>query len=41
MLMVALGAGIIADITTPAERGGFFGLFGLGSACGLASRALE
>jgi hypothetical protein len=44
MLMVAAGAGIIADISTPAERGGFFGLFGLGalvSACGLALRNLE
>jgi len=33
---MASGAGIIADIATPAERGGFFGLFGLGalvSAC--------
>ena len=32
------GAGIIGDIATPAERGGFFGLFGLGalvSACDL------
>ena len=36
--MMASGAGIIGDIATPAERGGFFGLFGLGglvSACGL------
>ncbi|KAI0257007.1 MFS general substrate transporter [Lactifluus subvellereus] len=30
MLMVALGSGIIADVATPAERGGFFGAFGLG-----------
>jgi hypothetical protein len=32
------GAGIIGDIAAPAERGGFFGLFGLGalvSTCGL------
>ena len=28
--MMAPGAGIIGDIATPAERGGFFGLFGLG-----------
>jgi hypothetical protein len=37
-LMMASGAGIIGDIATPAERGGFFGLFGLGAlvcACGL------
>jgi MFS family permease len=37
-LMMASGAGIIGDIATPAERGGLFGLFGLGglvSACGL------
>ena len=27
---VALGAGVIADIATRAERGGFFGLFSLG-----------
>lgn len=36
--MTASGAGIIGDIGTPAERGGFFGLFGLGAlvgACGL------
>ena len=42
MLMVTPGAGIIADLATPDERGGFFGLFGLGalvSACGLASRS--
>jgi len=31
---VALGAGIIADIATPAERGGFFGLFGVGPLAG-------
>jgi len=31
---VALGAGIIGDIATPAERGGFFGLFGLGALVG-------
>ena len=33
-----LGGGIIGDIATPAERGGFFGLIGVGavvSACGL------
>ena len=30
MLMMALGSGIIADVATPAERGGFFGAFGLG-----------
>ena len=28
--MIGTGAGIIADIATPAERGGFFGLFGVG-----------
>lgn len=27
---IALGAGVIADIATRAERGGFFGLFSLG-----------
>jgi len=31
---VAIGAGIIADIATPAERGGFFGLFGVGPLVG-------
>ncbi|KAH9965123.1 MFS general substrate transporter [Lactifluus volemus] len=31
---VALGAGIIADIATPAERGGFFGVFGVGPIIG-------
>jgi len=31
---VALGAGIIADIATSAERGGFFGVFGLGPLVG-------
>ncbi|KAH9996022.1 major facilitator superfamily domain-containing protein [Russula vinacea] len=31
---VALGAGIIGDITTPDERGGFFGLFNLGALVG-------
>ena len=39
--MMASGAGIIGDIATPAERGGFFGLFGLGAlvsgSCGLCS----
>jgi MFS family permease len=37
-LMMTSGAGIVGDIATPAERGGFFGLFGLGplvSVCGL------
>jgi hypothetical protein len=29
--MIVSGAGIIGDIATPAERGGFFGLFGLGA----------
>ena len=28
--MIWTGAGIIADIATPAERGGFFGLYGMG-----------
>ncbi|KAI9507806.1 MFS general substrate transporter [Russula earlei] len=32
----ALGAGIIADISAPAERGGFFGIFGLGPLVGPA-----
>jgi hypothetical protein len=44
MLMVVSGAGIIGDITTPDERGGFFGLFNLGalvSASSLASRSLD
>jgi len=31
---IALGAGIIADIATPAERGGFFGLYGMGQLLG-------
>ncbi|KAG1754839.1 major facilitator superfamily domain-containing protein [Suillus paluster] len=31
---VALGAGVIGDIATPAERGGFFGLFTLGPQAG-------
>ena len=26
---MASGAGLIGDITAPAERGGFFGLFGV------------
>jgi MFS family permease len=30
ILIMILGAGIIADITIPAERGGFFGVFGVG-----------
>ncbi|KAH9964193.1 MFS general substrate transporter [Russula dissimulans] len=33
---VAVGAGIIADIATPAERGGFFGIFGMGRLAGPA-----
>lgn len=33
---VALGAGVIGDIGTPAERGGFFGLFALGPQVGPA-----
>jgi hypothetical protein len=44
MPMVVSGAGIIGDITTPDERGGFFGLFNLGvvvSASSLASSRLE
>ena len=42
--MVTSGAGIIGDITTPDERGGFFGLFNLGalvSGRSVASRSLE
>ncbi|KAH9993492.1 MFS general substrate transporter [Russula compacta] len=31
---IALGAGIIADLATPAERGGFFGIFGFGPLVG-------
>ncbi|KAI0068153.1 MFS general substrate transporter [Artomyces pyxidatus] len=31
---IALGAGVIADIATPAERGGFMGLFGIGPMVG-------
>lgn len=27
---IALGAGVIGDISTPAERGGFFGLYSMG-----------
>jgi hypothetical protein len=44
MLMVISGAGIIGDITTPDERGGFFGLFSLGAlvrVCCLTPRNLE
>lgn len=33
---VALGAGVVGDIGTPAERGGFFGLFTLGPQVGPA-----
>jgi hypothetical protein len=36
--MMTSGVGIVGDIATPAERGGFFGLYGLGalvSVCGL------
>ncbi|KAG1864777.1 major facilitator superfamily domain-containing protein [Suillus subalutaceus] len=33
---VALGAGVIGDIGTPAERGGFFGIFALGPQVGPA-----
>ncbi|KAG1828129.1 major facilitator superfamily domain-containing protein [Suillus variegatus] len=33
---VALGAGVIGDIGTPAERGGFFGIFTLGPQVGPA-----
>ncbi|KAG2155612.1 major facilitator superfamily domain-containing protein [Suillus clintonianus] len=33
---VALGAGVIGDIATPAERGGFFGLFTVGPQVGPA-----
>ncbi|KDN49060.1 hypothetical protein RSAG8_02413, partial [Rhizoctonia solani AG-8 WAC10335] len=32
--MIALGAGVISDIATPAERGGFMGLFALGPMIG-------
>ncbi|CAE6437019.1 unnamed protein product [Rhizoctonia solani] len=32
--MIALGAGVISDIATPAERGGFLGLFTLGPMIG-------
>ncbi|TFY72788.1 hypothetical protein EVG20_g208 [Dentipellis fragilis] len=31
---IALGAGVIADIASPAERGGFFGLFSFGPMVG-------
>ncbi|KAH7338906.1 MFS general substrate transporter [Rhizoctonia solani] len=34
--MIALGAGVISDIATPAERGGFMGLFSLGPMIGPA-----
>ncbi|CAE6416731.1 unnamed protein product [Rhizoctonia solani] len=34
--MIALGAGVISDIATPAERGGFVGLFSLGPMIGPA-----
>lgn len=30
LISFATGAGIIADIATPAERGGFFGVFTMG-----------
>ncbi|CAE6342309.1 unnamed protein product [Rhizoctonia solani] len=32
--MIALGAGVISDIATPGERGGFMGLFSLGPMIG-------
>jgi hypothetical protein len=41
MLTVVLGAGIIADIATPAERGGFFGVFGVGPIVCAPSPCLE
>jgi hypothetical protein len=41
MLTVVLGAGIIADIATPAERGGFFGVFGVGPIVCARSTCLE
>ena len=31
---VALGAGVIADIATPQERGGYLGVFGIGPLAG-------
>ncbi|KIY69160.1 MFS general substrate transporter [Cylindrobasidium torrendii FP15055 ss-10] len=33
---IALGAGVIGDIATPAERGGFFGLYSVGTNLGPA-----
>ncbi|XP_006458736.1 hypothetical protein AGABI2DRAFT_183682 [Agaricus bisporus var. bisporus H97] len=33
---LALGAGVISDISTPAERGGFYGVFALGPMAGPA-----
>ncbi|KAG2062853.1 hypothetical protein BDR04DRAFT_1164553 [Suillus decipiens] len=33
---LTIGAGIIADIATPAERGGFFGVFTMGPQVGPA-----
>jgi len=34
--MVAIGSGVISDISTPSERGGFYGLFALGPMAGPA-----
>lgn len=34
---IALGAGVIGDIATRAERGGFFGLYAVGPMVGMHS----
>ncbi|KAF5352633.1 hypothetical protein D9756_005998 [Leucocoprinus leucothites] len=37
---IAIGAGVISDISTPEERGGFFGFFTLGPMAGASSLCL-
>jgi MFS family permease len=34
---IALGAGVIGDISSPAERGGFFGVYNIGPLVGVLS----
>jgi hypothetical protein len=31
LMMIGVAAGVVSDIATPAERGGFFGVSGMGS----------
>ena len=40
MERLVLGAGVIGDISTPKERGGFFGMFNLGPMVSWISRCL-